>query len=358
MSNELKFEKPRDAWQALFDNLMLLTPIKLLSLLKGEAKKTKHHPLTRIVPAAIVTLSIASITNLVQRAAHHHPGIAADATGTVIAVLVPIAVFAAVHSNLGFKPKLLVSLIALVFAATSSFIQFQIYAPTTGFSKLTPDLFEALAFGAGVPIAECLLAVIEFLLLEQDSAMNAAIERAVKDEEAKKILESERKAQAVEELERQRAKEKQAADDARILAEQQRQEAERQARIKEAHEQALFELELERKRLEMQAKLEAERLKLEAKLQQKNVAKSVANDDSGNVARNTNTPDSNSNKPSAATLRRNELLRLLQQHGDIGDTAFGEKLNADRTTIYRDLKAMEKDGLVHVNGNGWTVGAK
>lgn len=357
MSNELEFNKPRDAWQALFDNLMLLAPIKLLSLLKGEEKKTKHHPLTKIVPAVIVTLSIASISNLVSRASHHHPGLPADATGTAIAVLVPIAVFAAVHSNLGIWRKLLISFIALVFAATSSFIQFQIYAPSTGF-KMTSDLFEALAFGAGVPIAECLLAVIEFLLLEQDASANAAIEQAIKDEESRKILESERKAQEVAEIERQRIKDAQAIEDARVLTEQKRQESERQARIREAHDQVIFDLEIEQKRLEMQARLDAERLKLEAKLQQKSVAKSVAKDDSESVARNTNTPEVTEKKPNPATLRRNELLKLLQQYGDIGDTAFGEKLNADRTTIYRDLKAMEKTGKVHLNGNGWTVGGK
>ncbi len=58
----------------------------------------------------------------------------------------------------------------------------------------------------------------------------------------------------------------------------------------------------------------------------------------------------------SAEQRRNTLFRLLQQHGDIGDTAFGEQLNADRTTIYRDLKAMEKAGIVHQNGAGWTPG--
>lgn len=56
-----------------------------------------------------------------------------------------------------------------------------------------------------------------------------------------------------------------------------------------------------------------------------------------------------------STERRNRLLSLLQQHGDVGNTVFGNMLQVDRTTVYRDLKAMEKAGIVHKNGNGWEV---
>jgi len=119
-------------------------------------------------------------------------------------------------------------------------------------------------------------------------------------------------------------------------------------------------MELEIERLKAQNQLEIERRKAEAELQAKlmkvesKLQKSVAPDVAKDVARNENTPV----QQASATSRRNALLDMLQQLGDIGPVSFGEKLNVDRTTIHRDFKAMEKTGLVHLNGNGWTPGGK
>lgn len=81
------------------------------------------------------------------------------------------------------------------------------------------------------------------------------------------------------------------------------------------------------------------------------VAQPVAEVVALNVAKPANTPATEED----ATDRRNRLLVLLQQHGDVGNTEFGNMLKVDRTTVYRDLKAMEKAGIVHKNGNGWEV---
>jgi hypothetical protein len=52
------------------------------------------------------------------------------------------------------------------------------------------------------------------------------------------------------------------------------------------------------------------------------------------------------------TERRTTLQQLLQQHGDIGDSGFATILQVDRSTVYRDMKAMMKDGTVVQNGAG------
>lgn len=84
------------------------------------------------------------------------------------------------------------------------------------------------------------------------------------------------------------------------------------------------------------------------------VAPTVAESTARNVARPATTPAT----PDDATDRRNKLHSLLQQHGDVGNTTFGNMLQVDRTTVYRDFKAMEKAGIVHKNGNGWEVNAQ
>lgn len=81
------------------------------------------------------------------------------------------------------------------------------------------------------------------------------------------------------------------------------------------------------------------------------VAQPVAESVARNVAKPENTPATSED----ATVRRNRLLSLLQQHGDVGNTEFGNMLQVDRTTVYRDLKALEKAGVVHKNGNGWEM---
>lgn len=139
----------------------------------------------------------------------------------------------------------------------------------------------------------------------------------------------------------------------------------RQRRLQGKREEAELEIELDKKRkradmelkqleAEFLQKLEIERSKAESKIIQKSVKPDVAKDVAGSVASDKDTPVQHD----SATSRRNALLDMLQQFGDIGPSSFGEKLNVDRTTIHRDFKAMEKDGLVHLNGNGWTPGRK
>lgn len=143
-----------------------------------------------------------------------------------------------------------------------------------------------------------------------------------------------------------RADEKQGAKDKTV---EQRDEARFQFDMEMKRRGAEQRLEIER--AEVEQRLAIERQKVDAKLS-KGVAGSVAKGVAGSVAA---PPQS---KPPTlengdATQRRNTLLGLLQQHGDVGDTAFGNMLDVDRTTVYRDLKAMEKAGIVHKNGHGW-----
>lgn len=54
--------------------------------------------------------------------------------------------------------------------------------------------------------------------------------------------------------------------------------------------------------------------------------------------------------------RRQKLLNILNTEGDIGPTAFAERLNVARNTIYSDFKALTEQGVVYKNGAGWKAG--
>lgn len=142
----------------------------------------------------------------------------------------------------------------------------------------------------------------------------------------------------------------QRASEIRRELRQQEQERREARQMETDRRQQEFTLELELKRAEHEQRLEIERQKVAAKLS-KSVAKTVAIPVAETPIGNTNTPAISEN----ATQRRNVLLNLLQQHGDVGDTEFGRKLGVDRTTVYRDFQALAKNRLVHKNGHGWEV---
>jgi len=323
--NDITWHELGQKWNKALIKVLMLIPGAIL----GSEEKPKHKDtIIKIIPLLIFVLSAASITNLSHRAYSHHEDWSSYLVGAGLAALVPVAVFVAIKID-GRKYKIGVWVIASIFAVISAAIQYQVYIPA---APRTDQVFEALAFGAGVPLAECLLAAMEAFLLGQVQQHAKADEQAALDRE-RAALEAETKRQQ---------------EAARLEFERRKQEIDLENYSKQLAQEA------ELKRLEAETKLELKRLEAEAKLQQRNVAKSVAENGDHDVARNENTPE----KQNPATQRRNRLFDLLQQHGDIGDTAFANKLGVERTTIYRDFKAMEKAGLVHANGSGWTPGPK
>jgi hypothetical protein len=53
--------------------------------------------------------------------------------------------------------------------------------------------------------------------------------------------------------------------------------------------------------------------------------------------------------------RRSQLLSILTVEGDIGASAFADRLHASRGTVYSDLKALSEAGQIIKNGTGWEV---
>jgi hypothetical protein len=53
--------------------------------------------------------------------------------------------------------------------------------------------------------------------------------------------------------------------------------------------------------------------------------------------------------------RHGQLLNILINEGDIGASAFADRLHTSRGTVYSDLKALSEAGQIAKNGNGWGV---
>ena len=249
-----------------------------------------------------MVLSAASITNLSRRAWDHHKDWSSYLVGAGLAALVPVAVFVAIKIN-GWQYKTIVWAIAIVFACISATIQYQVYLPTDASTEIN---LEALSFGAGVPVAECLLAAMEAFLLVQ-------IAKQSKDE-AKAAIEDESK----------------------------KQQAEQQAEL----ERRKQEIDLEMYKRQKEAELEEKRLKLEAKLS-KSTSKNVSNQVSKNVSTDeANTPIEQANRQSEL----DKVLDIYRQNPKASLRSVGKQLDRSPQTISNWLDELEGKGIIHRNG--------
>lgn len=229
----------RSTWKQALIKLLMQPAQRILT---GEPAKRRVNDgttvLTKIIPLAIIALSLASVTNMAARAYSHHASNSSYAIGLGLAVMVPMIVFAALRLKNGWA-RMFAWICALTFAFFSGSIQFQIYnegKPITIDSLFSFSVnLEALAFGFGVPLAECVLAALEGLLVWQIETKADTDAAQVQAAEQERIQQDEARARAER-------------------AEAERREIERQEREARA----------ERERMEWQAKQERERMEWQA----------------------------------------------------------------------------------------------
>lgn len=301
----------KDTWDRMWHRLAIVIPLKIIAWLDREKQQAKrNHPLTILIILLIMMLSAASVTNLYTRADSHHAGVSAYATGAGLALLVPIAIFFAVYVPLGSKwGKGGVWAIALIFASISAAIQYNIYAPKDGKISL-----EAIAFGAGIPVAECLLAVLEGILINYLARQAEAQEQAI-------IAQTEAEANQIKATE-------QAQRDRDEVA----RKANEQAKALEAQqaEQFAFEMEAKRKRLELE--LELERKKMEAKLKI---------NDSKMIQRESKSESDES-----------RLIKFYRLNPHESQRSAAAELGLSQSKVNRIVNQLKADKVIHVNGNG------
>ena len=313
------------AWGAMWAELWVLIPTKVTEWLSRGKEKHRKHPLLYIMTGLIVSLAIASMWNFVTRASTHHAGVSAYLGGIALAGLVPVTVFFAVYANITPGQRRGVWAIAGLFVFLSASIQFPVYAG----ARLTLDyLFssqfdlEAFAFGAGNPIAECLIAVMEAMYL--NSLAKESAQRVAEDEQAK--LEE---AAAAEQAERERK-------------EQIRLDLE--AETKRVQEQREFDLKLKIQEAEAMARIERERMKAEAKLAGKPVQESVQK-----------TVQASKGK----RLKKPEILdRMIvhyRENPHLSARDMADLVGISKSSVANYLDELGQKNIVHVNGNGVEV---
>jgi len=129
----------------------------------------------------------------------------------------------------------------------------------------------------------------------------------------------------------------------------------------------------DRLRIEAERKSEAERLRLEAKadaerkeaerkadrearrLERQTKAAKPSNDKQFDALSDTDRDAALQSRQTKIDARRQQLLTLLQEKGDMGDTAFGDVFGVTRQTIDSDFKALRDQGIVKKNGHGWEL---
>lgn len=284
-------------------------------------RKRLHRVVIRVLAVMVVTLALASIGNMVSRARIHHSGFNAYAGGISLAALVPITVFVTAALFRGDKRRRTLGWsVSAVFAGVSATIQYFAYSAGSETFAL-----EAFAFGAGIPISECLLAVLA-----------AAVESQVEEEEAA-------------ENEQQRM----AADEARQAAGEAAQ-SERQRVADDERRRAELAFELEQKRLDADARRENERIKARAAADAKRIKAENAGV-SGNVSRHVSGDlskrVSTSASPEVAISPEDMTDALLEYIRDNagetgGQIAKAHQDMASQSTVYRALALLENGNMI------------
>lgn len=322
----------RGAWKLMGAKLWVLLPTKVLQWLEGSKEKHSKHPLLYIMTGLIVSLAIASMWNFVTRASTHHAGVSAYLGGIALAGLVPVTVFFAVYANITPNQRKGVWVIAGLFVFLSASIQFPVYAGvrlTLNYLFSSSFDLEAFAFGAGNPIAECLLAVMEAMYLNSlakvEAGQLAEVEaQQIADERTAKQAEMDRKTQIRRDLDEQ----------AERLRKQQEFEA------KQLQDQREFELKLKLQEAEAMAKIEMERLKVEAKLVAKPATQSAINQKVKPAIQSTGYDD------------QLAMLAIYQSEPSLSDEKMAARIGKSKKTVQDLLADLVAKDVAHVEKSG------
>ena len=295
------------SWRTYAIRLLMTIPEDGLAELEGRERRKRRNG-AWVLWALVGVLAIASITNLADRAYTHKAGFSANVVGAGLALLVPVAVHYAIKVRGWWQVAIWSA--AILFASISATIQYQIYAPENMLTLLSKENLEALAFGAGVPLAECVLAGIAAVVLRQDAQREA-------DNELKT---------------------------AQALAAEEERERERE------RDDQLFAVELENKRLDAQAKREERLLKAQAKMS-KAVQSSVQQAVQGVDQSTASTPP----KTQTEDEQRHLLETQLLDNGWTGASALARATNLSRSTVYNRLNEMAERGRVRNENGKWDI---
>ena len=320
-----------NTWGGLINRVWFAIPSAIIDRMDGKTKRKPKNWITALITALIAILSAASITNLSERAHYHHAGFSAYLAGFGLAALVPIAVICAVYLDIGGWKKAGIWAIAVIFAVMSAAIQVRIYAP--GGLAFDSQSLEALAFGAGIPLAEILLATLDGILINHFSQKAAqTIRQEREQQESEDRLCQQRQDEAEEKAAIKAKTEREESD--RLAREQQEWQAEQDRKVAE------WQAEQDRKAAEHAQKLELERTKAEARLH-KTMHKDAQQD--AQDARPTTgrtTPD----MQTIVHLSKPEQAQHLHTEG-FSNTEISQLLNVHRNSVGNWLKTTNGNGV-------------
>lgn len=121
-----------------------------------------HHKdkVSAIVLSLIAALTVASILNIIQKSASYHSGFSANLIGVGFGVSLAVMVYIVMIAETA-ATRWTAATFAAFFAAISATIQTAMYLDEHA------PLAVAIAYGAGVPACEAMLAVVEALLRKE-----------------------------------------------------------------------------------------------------------------------------------------------------------------------------------------------
>ena len=231
MSNETKIQtKNETIYAQLGERLRILPAIFINKWLDGNPDKEARHPfILNVLYTLVYVLSAASVMNISSRARLHHDDWTSYLFGAGFALVVPATVFIAAHfKGLTGTQRVYAWIVAVFAASISMLIQVKVYASGADMSMAmllsgNVDL-EALAFSAGIPFFEVLMASLAAIVsgAHENHLRSVAEAKAQAEAQAQAAAEAKAKAEALALA--KAAAEAKALADAAALAEEERVE--------------------------------------------------------------------------------------------------------------------------------------
>lgn len=341
-------QQTNQVYADLGERLKLLPARIINAWLDGKTDEHAKPFILKALYSLVYVLAFASVVNISTRAATHHAGWMSYIFGAGFALVVPATVFIAAHfPGLTKGARFYAWVVAVIAAVMSMFIQIKVYMTGADLSLAmllsgNVDL-EALAFSAGIPFFEVLMASLAAIVSGAHEGHLAAVELAQSQKVAQLKAKAEAEAERLHRIELERQREEDERAERAHTREMERRRAEQAMRLQEAAQMAEIEA-------TKQAKLIDAESKAQARLAKARPATESATSQSVRSA-----------KPLATQMDTREIqkqmITIYQSEPTIADAKMAEKIGKSKKTIQDLLADLAAKEVVEIEkiGRGKSV---
>jgi hypothetical protein len=356
MTNEISSS---EVYTKLGDRLKLLPAQIINAWLDGKSNEHAKPFILKALYALVYVLAFASVVNISTRAATHHAGWMSYIFGAGFALVVPATVFIAAHfPGLTNGARFYAWVVAVIAAMMSMFIQIKVYMTGADLSLsmlLSGNVdLEALAFSAGIPFFEVLMASLAAIVSGAHDNHLASVELARNQKAASIKAEAEAEAERQRQAELQRQREEDERAERAHVREMERRRMDAEMRQQEALAQQAIRLQEAAQMAEIEANKQAKLIDAESKAQARLAKAQPASESATSQKRETAKPQP---KQMDTYDIQKQMITIYQSEPTIADARMADQIGKSKKTIQDLLADLAAKEVVEIKkiGRGKSV---